>query len=135
MSSGIRGTPESEISVIDGVLTSDRCPRVLITRDLDVPMTRETFIWFAGSRWPYRRLLLDEFEDDHLLNVIRYLEGRGDLELTEEERSGMDTELNPLKDSFAFLLEEADRRGLDPIRVPHPEAVRRFNKRLDRWVL
>lgn len=132
MSSGIRGTPESDILVIDGVLTSVRCLRVLETRDMVTPLTRETFVWFAGSRWPYRRLLLDEFEDDHLLNVIRYLEGRGDLELTEDERASMDTERNPLKDSFALLLDEADRRGLETIRTPHPEAVRRFQQRLDR---
>lgn len=132
MSSGIRGIPESELLLVDGVLTSVKCLLVLETRDISVPMTRETFVWFAGSRWPYRRLLLDEFEDDHLLNVIRYIEGRGDLEFTEDNRAGMDTELNPLRDSFMMLLDEAGRRGLETISVPHPEAVRRFNRRLDR---
>lgn len=132
MSSGIRETPESEILVIDHVLMSVRCIQVLRTRDITAPLTRETFVWFAGSRWPYRRLLLDEFENDHLLNVIRYIEGRGEIEFTEDNRSRMDTELNPLRESFSFLLDEAGRRGLKTIDIPHPEAVRRFQRQLDR---
>ncbi|MFN8638552.1 MAG: hypothetical protein U0360_03640 [Dehalococcoidia bacterium] len=66
-----------------------------------------------------RRFEISRMADGHLLNTIRVFEGRGRLRVKDSSSwEQRDTK-------YDELLEEAKRRGLELLEVPHPDAVKR----------
>ena len=83
-------------------------------------ITRETWLWKSVDGHIDS---MDTIGDAHLLNLERYLTGRGDLEFRPED----------MTDNLALheklVLEEIARRGLEPHRNAHPGAFKRERER------
>lgn len=85
-----------------------------------VPATRDTLIWRSADGGVR---VMDDIDDNHLLNIVRFIEGRGQMELRPEASPYTHEQAYPL------FIEEVNRRGLQFKETPHPDAVQRRMER------
>lgn len=91
-----------------GLLWTARAITAYRARKGDEPIHRDTFVWRDSNRFVKA---MDDIEDSHLLNIVRYIEGRGELEPAPRDDDDEDFLKRHL---YNLLREEIDRRGLVP---------------------
>lgn len=108
-----------EIEKCKGISVREAFRRIHLRKK--VGLTRQTWVWRAMDG---HLDTLDTITDFHLLNIERYLTGRGDLEFRPEQMT------ENLAAAERLVLEEIQRRGLTIHGAAHPEARERERERM-----
>ncbi len=89
----------------------------------DFPVKRDAMIWRTHDGFV---MCMNDIEDSHLLNIIRFIEGRGQKEIRDRTETPYVHE-----QCYPLMIEEVQHRGLEFHGEAHPDAIERRMERED----